>query len=182
MIGLGADQASAHPAAPGFPRPRPTRGESADPHAAHNGLPTDARHVLQSLSSITKLPVTTAHNVRVLRNAGPFYASLEEDIRHAREHVHIETYIWRDDEWAARSSDLLCAAAARGVTVRVLVDELGSLYPQGAVSSSVPWCGPGGQFSWCHTLSPLRSPLFLQPAQSPQAADHRRPRGPTSAG
>jgi cardiolipin synthase len=118
-------------------------------------LPPAAKRLFHSLSVITRLPMSTARSLRILRKAPAFYGALKEDIRHAKDHVHIETYIWRDDEVGREFRDLLVAAARRGVAVRVLVDELGSLYLH--ESHFRPLVEAGGQFSWCHTLSPLRS-------------------------
>ena len=111
--------------------------------------------LLRSLSVITQLPVSTARSLLMLRDARAFYKALKEDIRNARETIHIETYIWRDDEVGREFLDLLVEAAQRGVTVRVLIDELGSLWLQEPYFR--PLVSAGGQFSWCHTLSPLRS-------------------------
>jgi cardiolipin synthase len=111
--------------------------------------------LFRTLSAITQLPVSTTRSLRILRKAPAFYGALKEDIRNAKDHVHIETYIWRDDEVGRDFLELLVAAARRGVTVRVLVDEIGSLYLR--ESHFRPLVEAGGQFSWCHTLSPLRS-------------------------
>ncbi len=115
----------------------------------------DAQLLFRGLATITQLPLATARSLRILRKAPAFYGALQEDIRNAKDHVHIETYIWRNDEVGREFLDLLIAAAKRGVTVRVLVDELGSLYLH--ESYFRPLVEAGGQFSWCHTLSPLRS-------------------------
>ncbi len=136
------------------------RFASADTTAAHgasdpDAMPPDSQRLFRSLAAITQLPVATTRSVRILRKAPAFYGALHEDIRNAKDNVHIETYIWRDDEVGRELLDLLVAVAKRGVTVRVLVDELGSLYLH--ESYFRPLVKAGGQFSWCHTLSPLRS-------------------------
>ncbi len=115
--------------------------------------PLDA--FLRALATITQLPVSTANGIRVLRRAPSFYQALQDDIRTAQEDIHIETYIWRDDEVGKEFLDSLVAAASRGVKVRVLIDELGSLTLKEPYFR--PLVAAGGEFSWCHTLSPLRS-------------------------
>ena len=123
--------------------------------SSKDALSPEAQRLFHSLSTITQLPLATARSLRVLRKAPAFYGALQEDIRKAKDNIHIETYIWRDDEIGREFLDLLVAAARRGVTVRVLIDELGSLYLH--QSFFRPLVEAGGQFSWCHTLSPLRS-------------------------
>jgi cardiolipin synthase len=130
-----------------------TPGKLQEP--TNGAPPEDAQQLLRTLSRITQLPVATARQVHILRKAPAFYAALQDDIQKATAHIHIETYIWRDDEVGREFLALLVAAARRGVTVRVLVDELGSLYLKQSYFD--PLVEAGGQFSWCHTLSPLRS-------------------------
>jgi cardiolipin synthase len=118
-------------------------------------LSAEAQQLFQSMSAITQLPAVTARSARILRKAQAFYGALQEDIRKAKDHILIETYIWRDDEIGREFLDLLVAAARRGVRVRVMVDEIGSLYLR--ERHFRPLIEAGGQFSWCHTLSPLRN-------------------------
>ena len=51
---------------------------------------------------------------------------LVADIEQAREHVHINFYIWLDDRNGGKVADAVCAAARRGVFCRIMVDALGS--------------------------------------------------------
>lgn len=44
----------------------------------------------------------------------------------ATEHIHLNCYIWLDDDNGGRIADALSAAARRGVTCRVMADALGS--------------------------------------------------------
>ena len=139
------------------------RWASARQHAIKNWpalsrkkeLEPSIHSLLQGLASITRLPVATASSLQILRKAPAFYKSLWKDIQHAEHDIQIETYIWRDDEVGLELLDLLVAAARRGVTVRVLVDELGSLYLKESYFQKL--IDASGQFSWCHTLSPLRN-------------------------
>jgi cardiolipin synthase len=52
--------------------------------------------------------------------------ALVADIEQAREHVHINFYIWLNDRHGGKVADAVCSAARRGVRCRVLVDALGS--------------------------------------------------------
>ena len=49
------------------------------------------------------------------------------DIEAATDHVHLEYFIWRQDELTARVCDLLARKVAEGVEVRVLYDWIGSI-------------------------------------------------------
>ena len=113
------------------------------------------RRLLESLSTITQLPVATASSLKILRKAPPFYDALGADIKKAEHSIEVQTYIWHDDEVGAEFLALLVEAARRGVEVRVLIDELGSFWLR--ESYFRPLVQAGGQFSWCHTLSPLKN-------------------------
>lgn len=122
-------------------------------------LPQRERQFLQLLSRINQLPVSSAGNLSVLRDAKEFYAALEERIKGAKHHVHLEFYIWNPDETGARFLRLLVDAANRGVIVRLLLDGVGS---HGfAESLLVDLRKAGGQFSWFQSLDPKRNRFFL---------------------
>jgi len=118
-------------------------------------LAPTAHIFLESLSNITQLPGATASGLHILRKGRPYYDSLQESIRQAEHTIEFQSYIWRDDEVGLEFLELLIAAVGRGVTVRVLIDELGSFWLK--ESYFRPLLQAGGQFSWCHTLSPLRN-------------------------
>ena len=118
-------------------------------------LPADDRALLRGLGAITELPPATAALARILYKGAPYYEALKEDIRRAQRRVDVESFIWRDDEVGAEFLQLLVDAARRKVAVRLLLDELGCLRLR--ASYFRPLIAAGGQFSWCHTLSPLRN-------------------------
>ncbi len=53
-------------------------------------------------------------------------ARMIEDIDAATDHVHLMFYIWLPDTSGTRMAEAVMRAAARGVTCRVMVDDLGS--------------------------------------------------------
>jgi cardiolipin synthase len=71
-------------------------------------------------------PVTHRNRVEHLRDAKAFYPRLEEAVAAARESVRLMFYIYRGDQAGERLLHLLCAKAAEGVEVRLLVDGWGS--------------------------------------------------------
>ncbi len=127
--------------------------------AGETSLAPEAQRLFDGLSAITHLPLGTASGLRILHKAPAFYEALRESIRQAKQHIHIESYIWRDDEVGKEFLGLLLDAARRGVTVRLLLDEFGcwGLHER----TFRPLIEAGGQFSWCHTFSPLRNRYFF---------------------
>lgn len=54
------------------------------------------------------------------------FDALFKDIEKAKSHIHLQYYIFRDDDLGQRLIDLLTKKAKEGVEVRVLYDEMGS--------------------------------------------------------
>lgn len=71
-------------------------------------------------------PLTSKNGTTILQNAKEAYAAIEKAIREAKHHVHVVYYILRDDSVGKWLRDLLAERAEDGITVRVLVDGLGS--------------------------------------------------------
>jgi cardiolipin synthase len=65
------------------------------------------------------------NDVRLLRNGAEVFPAWLDAIRAARERISLEMYIFNDDTIGKRFGDALAAAAARGVTVRLLYDFIG---------------------------------------------------------
>lgn len=70
--------------------------------------------------------VSTATRVELFYEGDDVYDAILGAIERARDHVHVEYYIFEADEVGAKLRDALAAAANRGVEVRLLVDAVGS--------------------------------------------------------
>ncbi len=121
--------------------------------------PRRDRQFLQLLSRINQLPVSSAESLHLLSNAEEFYPALEKRIREAVHHVHLEFYIWQDDETGARFLQILSEAARRGVIIRLLLDGVGS---HGLAEGQLAeFRQAGGHFSWFQSLDPKRLRFFM---------------------
>lgn len=87
--------------------------------------PTE-RSLFDLTRSINGFGPTAGNRVVLTAGSDAAIEDLVADIDRARATVHISFYIWLDDGNGGRVVDALVAAAARGVTCRVLVDALGS--------------------------------------------------------
>lgn len=117
------------------------------------------RRFVQLLSRINQLPVASADGLRVLCDAQNFYPALEEKIRAAKHHLHIEFYIWQSDDTGRKFLRLLTEAAERGVTVRLLLDGVGSFGISRAFLAD--FRRAGGKFAWFESLDPMRNRFLL---------------------
>jgi cardiolipin synthase len=69
---------------------------------------------------------TGGNSVDLLIDADATFSRIESALKSAESHVHLEYYIWRDDEVGRRLRDLCAENARRGIEVRILVDDVGS--------------------------------------------------------
>ena len=127
-------------------RLRRSRSRSALPE---DTLPLDgeAAEIARMVQAATRLPMTTATDVRLLVDGAAKFAALLQDIAGARRHVHLEYYIWAPDRTGAALRDALVARARAGVTVRLLVDAVGSA---SARKFFAPLLAVGGELAWFH--------------------------------
>ena len=70
--------------------------------------------------------LTLANNVEVLRNGEEKFPKLLEDLKNAHNHIHLEYYIFIDDELGNQIIDVLIDKAKSGLEVRVIFDSVGS--------------------------------------------------------
>lgn len=115
--------------------------------------------LVRTLEVINQVPASTATKVELLIDAAEFYPALRAAIDSAKHHIHIEFFIWRDDEVGADFLQALVRAARRGVEVRLLLDQIGCF----GVGRSIfrPLVQAGGHFSWFYSLPFWRHSRFM---------------------
>lgn len=74
----------------------------------------------------TGATLTAGNHLEILVDGPETFEHIFRDIREAEHHVHIETFIFRDDEIGQRMADLLIEKAQEGVQIRVIYDSFGS--------------------------------------------------------
>jgi cardiolipin synthase A/B len=81
--------------------------------------------LIPSLAGLTLSTAVEGNSVEVLEN-GAFFDVLIADIAAAKRSVHFENFLWKDGVLGKRVADALCERARAGVTVRVLLDAVGT--------------------------------------------------------
>ncbi len=100
-----------------------------------------------ALGSSGFLP-SSAQEVRLLVDGTATFDALVEAIGQATRHVHLEYYIFDPDRTGTRIRDALVERARAGVTVRLLLDALGSAGVSRAFLA--PLVDAGGEVAWFH--------------------------------
>lgn len=113
------------------------------------------RAAVEALSNINDYAVSSAEATRLLIGGKQFFPALCERIDEARDHVHVEFFIWRDDPRGRELRDHLLQAARRGVEIRVLLDQIGCLHLSRSFFREL--VAAGGKFAWFRTPHPFRN-------------------------
>jgi cardiolipin synthase len=93
-------------------------------------------------------PPLVAASAELYFDGASTYDAIFEAVAAARDHVHVEYYIWAADTIGTRFRDLLVERARAGVTVRVILDGTGStlsrkfLRPLRDAGATVAWFNP----------------------------------------
>ncbi|MNO16038.1 Major cardiolipin synthase ClsA [compost metagenome] len=94
--------------------------DSGNPHFA------DHKELLHLLSRLSEIPVTGRNKCQVLLDGQEAYDAMLDAMEAARENIHLEFYIFRDDEIGKQFQEVMIRKARQGVRVRLLCDGLGS--------------------------------------------------------
>lgn len=86
----------------------------------------DPRQLIYMLTVFENALYTTGNEITLYTDGREKFDALIEDIRQAKDHIHLEYYIYRSDALGIEVRDALIEAAERGVKVRVLLDAWGS--------------------------------------------------------
>jgi len=84
------------------------------------------KHIIYLALQSANFPFSKNNSVKILNNGNEFFPELFKEIENAKEHIHLEYYIFRNDKFTDNFIKLLIKKAKEGVKVRILCDGLGS--------------------------------------------------------
>lgn len=91
-----------------------------------------ARHS-KILETINGMPARNGNHSRILIDGPLAWEAMFAALQAARDHIHIESFIFEDLDFGPRLSDLLIERQKAGVDVRIVYDSVGSLATPAAV-------------------------------------------------
>lgn len=99
-------------------------------------------------------PLVTGNAVSLLQNGPETYAAMFDAIAAARDHVHLETYIFDDGAIGQRFADALAERSRAGVAIHVIYDSIGTLAVPAAFFESMR--AAGIELLEFHPVNPAR--------------------------
>ena len=94
--------------------------------AADNEVVAEYKELAIMLLNDNLSPLTSKNQVRLLVNGEKKFPDVLQAIQSAKDHIHIEYYIYDDDETGGEVAEALIKKAREGVTVRFIYDDFGS--------------------------------------------------------
>jgi cardiolipin synthase len=98
-------------------------GRAAETHASRRR----ARALALAVEAQTGAPLVRGNRTRLLIDGPRTYAAMLAAVEAARDHIHLETYIFADDEVGRRFAEVLARKRREGVAVRIIYDAIGSV-------------------------------------------------------
>ena len=89
--------------------------------------PVDSPSFATALATIVGAPVERGGTITLLNNGDEFIPALLDAVNEARQTINFSVYIWSEGEFSDRLIAALERKQREGVTVRILLDGLGSL-------------------------------------------------------
>ncbi|MBB6095043.1 cardiolipin synthase [Povalibacter uvarum] len=115
------------------------------------------RELIDAFRAQADAPLVAGNRVSLLIDGPQTLAAIRKSIESAKHHVHVETYIFADDEVGHEFSDLLIARRRAGLEVRVIYDAIGSVTTPGAFFDRMREAGV--EVREFRPLDPVRTPL-----------------------
>jgi cardiolipin synthase len=96
------------------------------PTMIHPQLSPGMEPVVTLAENLGQMPILGGNDAQIIAGYVDIIDRLIEDIDQAQYHVHLEYYIFSDDELGRRVYEALVSAVGRGVKCRVLIDAIGA--------------------------------------------------------
>lgn len=110
----------------------------------------ESSEFLPSMAGATNMPFAPGNRIDILNNGDQFYPAMLEAIGQARRTITFEAYIYWAGEIGRKFAEAIAAKARSGVTVKILLDAVGSPNIGDEILETLR--GSGCQVRWYHPL------------------------------
>lgn len=91
-----------------------------------NAFPHEYVNLINLLQNMDYNPLLGGNDVKLFTSGEEKFKNLLADIENAKKHIHIEYYVWVDDEIGLELQRALIKKAKQGLEVRIIYDSFGS--------------------------------------------------------
>lgn len=100
--------------------------EFNEPHVNVDPEVLEKKNIIRLLLNNSDALLTTGNQLKILLNGKETFKAIFDAIKNAKHHIHLEYYIFANDDIGNKMKDLLIAKSCEGVEVRVIIDDVGS--------------------------------------------------------
>lgn len=100
--------------------------EQAPTYGLDHEFAVDSEEFLGTIAGATDTPFLLGNRIEILNNGDEFYPRMLEDLQKAEHTITMEAYIYWAGEIGRKFAETLAAKAREGVTVKLLLDSVGS--------------------------------------------------------
>lgn len=97
-------------------------------HIAEAALSDNNKQLAEIGWQLLKSPVIDGNDIDIFTSGEEKFLALKNDLRQAKEFIHLQYYIFENDRLGHEIREILMAKAAEGVKVRVIYDHVGSFH------------------------------------------------------
>jgi len=115
----------------------------------------DKKHIITYLLKSSKAILTEHNRVKIFTNGKENFESILNDLNNAKDHIHLEYYIFDADKIGNKIKDILVDKAKAGLEVRVIYDDVGSWGLKKRFLKDLKDAGV-----MVHSFLPVKFPLF----------------------
>ena len=83
-------------------------------------------NIIKLLLNNSKALLTENNRVNILQNGEATFGSILQALEQAEDHIHMEYYVYEDDNIGNKIKDILIEKAIQGLEVRLIIDAIGS--------------------------------------------------------
>lgn len=83
-------------------------------------------NIIKLLLNNSKAILTARNEVEILQNGQATFTAILDELDQAKHHIHMEYYIYEDDDIGNRIKQVLIEKAQQGLEVRLIIDAIGS--------------------------------------------------------
>lgn len=121
-----------------------------------------ARHLAVE-EAVSKAPLVAGNQVALLTDGPSTYKAMLAAISGAKQYIHMETYIFDDDDVGGLFADALIEKRRQGVPVALMVDAVGTITTSDAIFEKMR--SAGVDVLVFNPLNPIRNPFGWSPNQ-----------------
>ncbi len=125
--------------------------EEAPKYGLDHDFAIESSEFLSSVAGATNTPFMSGNRINILNNGDQFYPAMLEAIGQSRDTITIEAYIYWAGDIGMKFADAIAEKARSGVTVKILLDAVGSPNIGDRILEKLE--SSGCQVRWYHPVS-----------------------------